>query len=160
MSGVETGKGKLGAALWFHKTGKAPSVLAGHGDPTEPAASGAKKGSFVEHQWNAQSPVFARAMCMAKNTVFVSGPPDMIDEEYAFERMSKKDPAIYDDLAAQDAALDGKSGGSLLAVNTEKGSIGGEIKLDSPPVWDGMAIAQGRLYVASVDGKVTCYGRK
>ena len=160
MSGVETGKGKLGAALWFHKTGTAPSVLAGNNAAPNAAPAAPAKGSFVQHQWNAQSPVFARAMCMAKNTVFVSGPPDLIDEEYAFERMSKKDPAIYEDLAAQDAALDGKSGGSLLAVNTEKGNISGDIKLDSPPVWDGMAIAQGRLYVASVDGKVTCYGRK
>ncbi|MEO6753917.1 MAG: PQQ-binding-like beta-propeller repeat protein, partial [Chthoniobacteraceae bacterium] len=118
------------------------------------------KGSFVEHQWNQQSPVFARAMCMAKDTIFVSGPPDMIDEEYAFERMSKKDPAVYKELAAQDAALDGKGGGSVLAMNTAKGEIGSEVKLESPPVWDGMAVAQGRLYVASVDGKVTCYGKK
>ncbi len=184
MSGVETGKGKVGAALWFHKPGNAPSILGGNArkgalvagknapagtaapagvaaprDPTEPAAV-AGKGSFVEHQWNQQSPVFARAMCMAKDTIFVSGPPDMIDEEYAFERMSKKDPAVYKELAAQDAALDGKSGGSLLAMNTSKGEIGSEVKLESPPVWDGMAVAQGRLYVASVDGKVTCYGKK
>ena len=159
VSGVETGKGKLGVALWFRKTGSAPSVLAGH--PGVPAApKGPVKGSFVEHQWNAQSPVFARAMCMARDTIFVSGPPDMIDEEYAFERMSQKDPAIYKDLAAQDAALDGKSGGSMLAVNTAKGEISSSLKIDSPPVWDGMAVAQGRLYVSSVDGKLTCYGRK
>jgi outer membrane protein assembly factor BamB len=169
MSGVETGKGKIGAALWFHKPGNAPSILGGNagkvaGKGAAPAAPGAPeapaKGSFVEHQWNQQSPVFARAMCMAKDTIFVSGPPDMIDEEYAFERMSKKDPAVYKELAAQDAALDGKGGGSVLAMNTAKGEIGSEVKLESPPVWDGMAVAQGCLYVASVDGKVTCYGKK
>ncbi len=164
MSGVETGKGKLGAALWFRKAGGAPSILAGaSAKPAAPGAArpaGPAKGSFVEHQWNQQSPVFARAMCMAKDTIFVSGPPDMIDEEYAFERMSKKDPAVYKELAAQDDALEGKSGGSVLAMNTAKGDIGAEVKLESPPVWDGMAVAQGRLYVASVDGKVTCYGRK
>jgi len=164
MSGVDTGKGKFAAALWFHKTGNAPSILAGGknaaGDKDTAAAMAVKSGSFVQHQWNAQSPVFARAMCMAKGTVFVSGPPDEIDEEYAFERMSKKDPAVYKELAEQDAALAGERGGSLLAVNTEKGNIGGEVKLDSPPVWDGMAIAQGRLYVASQDGKVRCFGRK
>ncbi|MEQ1852061.1 MAG: LamG-like jellyroll fold domain-containing protein, partial [Chthoniobacteraceae bacterium] len=160
LSGVETGKGKVGAALWFRKAGTAPSVLAGAGGKGAAPAGGPKSGSFVEHQWNAQSPVFARAMCMAKDTVFVSGPPDMIDEEYAFERMSQKDPAIYKDLAAQSDALDGKSGGSLLAVNTAKGEIGSTVKLESPPVWDGMAIAQGRLYVASQDGKVRCFGKK
>ncbi len=162
MSGVETGKGKFAAALWFRKAGNAPSILAGKGkgDPDTAAAMVVKSGSFVEHQWNAQSPVFARAMCMAKGTVFVSGPPDMIDEEYAFEQMSKKDPAIYKELAEQDAALAGERGGSFLAVNTDKGTVASEVKLDSPPVWDGMAVAQGRLYVASQDGKVRCFGRK
>lgn len=164
MSGVETGKGKIGAALWFHKVGKGKSILAGNdkekNDPEAASAAIKSNGSFVQHQWNAHSPVFARAMCMAKDTVFVSGPPDMIDEEYAFERMTQKDPAIYKDLAAQDDALEGKSGGSLLAVNTAKGAIGTEVKLASPPVWDGMAVAEGRLFVASVDGKVRCFGRK
>ncbi len=161
ISGVETGKGKIGAALWFRKAGGGPSVLAGNAKKGgAPAAAAPAKGSFVEHQWNSQSPVFARAMCMARDTVFVSGPPDMIDEEYAFERMSQKDPAIYKDLAAQDAALDGKSGATVLSVSPTKGSITADVKIESPPVWDGMCVAQGRLYVASVDGKVTCYGRK
>jgi outer membrane protein assembly factor BamB len=163
VSGAETGKGKMGAALWFKKPGGAPSVLAGKGkakgDPDTTAAMAVKPGSFVEHQWNAKSPVFARAMAMAKDTIFVSGPPDMIDEEYAFERMAQKDPAIYKELAEQDAALDGKKGGSILAVNTNNGDVSGDVELPSPPVWDGIAIARGRLYVASVDGKVTCYGK-
>jgi hypothetical protein len=131
------------------------------GDPTQPAPPppGAK-GSFVVHDWNSHSPVFARAMCKAGSSLFVCGPPDMIDEEYAFERMSQKDPAIFKDLAAQDDALNGKSGAQLISMTTDKGNIASDVKLDSPPVWDGMAVAQGRLYVASVDGKVTCYGRK
>ncbi len=164
VSGVETGKGKIGAALWFRKTGGGLSVLDPKatptiGDGTEPAPPKAAKGSFVVHDWNSVSPVFARAMAKAGNSLFVCGPPDMIDEEYAFERMSQKDPAIYKDLAAQDAALAGKSGAQLIALSTDKGDINKDVKLDSPPVWDGMAIAQGRLYVASVDGKVTCYGK-
>jgi len=32
------------------------------------------------------------------------------------------------------------------------------MKLDSIPVWDGMAVAQGRLFIATKDGKVTCFG--
>jgi len=48
----------------------------------------------------------------------------------------------------------------LWVISTENGGLGQEVKLDSPPVWDGMAIAQGRLFVATVDGKVTCFGKK
>ena len=47
----------------------------------------------------------------------------------------------------------------MQAVNAETGEVSSDFKLNKPPVWDGMAIAQGRLYVASVDGKVTCYGK-
>jgi outer membrane protein assembly factor BamB len=98
-------------------------------------------------------------MAMGGSTVFVSGPPDMIDEEYAFERMSQKDPAIYEQLKEQDEALDGKRGASLWAVSTKDGKMGSELKLKSPPVWDGMAVAQGRLFVSTVDGKVLCFGK-
>jgi hypothetical protein len=37
--------------------------------------------------------------------------------------------------------------------------MGSELKLKSPPVWDGMAVAQGRLFVSTVDGKVLCFGK-
>ena len=46
------------------------------------------------------------------------------------------------------------------SARTRRGEVSGEVKLVSPPVWDGMAVAQGRLYVASVDGKVRCFGKK
>jgi outer membrane protein assembly factor BamB len=99
-------------------------------------------------------------MAMGGKTIFMSGPPDMIDEEYAFERMAQKDPAIFEELKIQDEALDGKRGASLWAVSTESGKMGAELKLKSPPVWDGMAVAQGRLYVSTVDGKVLCFGKE
>lgn len=156
LSGVETGKGKVAAALWFRKgtATAAPSVIAGAAPAGAPA-----KGSFVEHNWAHPVPIFTRAMAMAGKTVFVAGPPDRIDEEYAFERMSQKDPAILEELAEQDAALDGKRGATMWAVSTETGKTATELKMKSPPVWDGMAVAQGRLYVATVDGKVQCFGK-
>ncbi len=156
ISGVENGKGKVGAALWFRKTASAASVIA----PTPGNAAQANKGSFVEHNWANTVPIITRAMAMAGNGVFISGPPDSIDEEYAFERMTQKDQAIYQELAEQDAALEGKRGAKMWLVNKDTGKMQSEFILKSPPVWDGMAIAQGRLYVATVDGKVACYGKK
>jgi hypothetical protein len=44
-------------------------------------------------------------------------------------------------------------------VSSDNGQMASELKLKSPPVWDGMAVAQGRLYVATVDGKVLCFGK-
>ncbi len=54
--------------------------------------------------------------------------------------------------------IEGKRGGTLYAVSRDDGSTKCEIKLDSPPVRDGMAVAQGHLFSASLDRKVTCYG--
>ncbi|MBI5394929.1 MAG: LamG domain-containing protein, partial [Verrucomicrobia bacterium] len=153
LFGVETGKGKVGMALWFKKPAGTAGAVARAG-----GAAGVKPGSFVQHKWTQFVPIITRSMAMAGKLVFISGPPDTLDEEYAFERLVAKDPAIQHELAEQDAALEGKRGGTLFAVSREDGTTKGEIKLDSPPVWDGMAVAQGHLFSASLDGKVTCYG--
>ena len=52
-----------------------------------------------------------------------------------------------------------RDGGQL---ETKFGSLflaAGSIDLDSPPVWDGMVVARGKLYVATVDGRVKCFGK-
>jgi outer membrane protein assembly factor BamB len=161
LSGVETGKGKVAAALWFRKgaTSAAPSALAASTPAGGAAATAPRANSFVQHNWSHPVPIFLRSMAMGGKTIFMSGPPDLIDEEYAFERMAQKDPAILEELKIQDEALDGKRGASLWAVSTENGKMGSELKLKSPPVWDGMAVAQGRLYVSTLDGKVLCFGK-
>jgi len=88
--------------------------------------------------WEQQVPVLARAMVLAADTIFVAGPPDIFDS---------KDPA---------GALDGKKGGVLVAVSTSDGKKLAESKLDSPPVFDGLVAAGGRLYMATLDGAVVC----
>jgi hypothetical protein len=160
---VQPDKGKAGVAMHFGKPGApvAPILAAKKGSITTGSAPApaAAKGSFVQHGWDRKVPLFTRAMAMAGKTVFVSGPPDKIDEEYAFERLTQKDQSIQEELAEQDAALDGKRGALLYAVSTETGQVGSQLELQSPPVWDGMAVAHGRLYVASQDGRVRCYGK-
>ena len=113
----------------------------------------------MQHGWDTFVPIVTRAMTLAGRTLFVGGPPDTLDEEYAFERMAAKDPAIQHDLEEQDAALDGKRGAKLWAMNVDTGEQGSTLDLDSPPVWDGMVVARGRLYVATVDGRVKCFGK-
>ncbi|MBC8870743.1 MAG: PQQ-binding-like beta-propeller repeat protein [Planctomycetes bacterium] len=89
-------------------------------------------------RWEQRLPVLARAMVVTGDTIFVAGPPDVFEAD---------DPA---------AALDGKKGGVLVAVSTSGGQIAADCKLGSPPVFDGLAAAGGRLYVATVDGRVLC----
>lgn len=144
-SGVETGKGKVGAALWFKGAA---------------SKGGKSSGSFVKHTWDRYVPIVARSMALAGKTLFVSGPPDMIDEEYAFERLAARDPEILKELAEQDAALNGERGAKMWAVNVETGEQSAGLEITSPPVWDGITVAQGRVYVSTVDGRLQCFGKK
>ena len=146
-SGLETGKGKVGGALWFKA-----AAAAGKGGVPE-------KGSFVKHTWDRFVPIVARSMALAGKTVLVSGAPDTIDEEYAFERLAAKDPAILQELKEQDEALEGKRGAKMWAVNTETGEQSTGLELTSPPVWDGITVAQGRVYVSTMDGRLQCFGK-
>jgi hypothetical protein len=152
-TGVETGKGKVGAALWFRKNAPIAAGKAGKG------GGKGSDGSFVQHGWDTFVPIVTRSMALAGRTLAVSGPPDTLDEEYAFERMAAKDKAIQHDLEEQDAALDGKRGAKLWFMNVDTGEQSGSADLDSPPVWDGMVVARGKLYVATVDGRVKCFGK-
>jgi hypothetical protein len=60
-------------------------------------------------------------------------------------------------LEDQAAALAGKKGALLMAVSADDGEEMGRWSLDSPPVFDGMAVAGGRLYMTTMDGRVRCF---
>jgi hypothetical protein len=97
-------------------------------------------------------------MVKTGDTIFVAGPPDVIDEENTFARVMSRDPRIAATLAAQDAALEGLQGGVLQAISAKDGSKLGEYQLDWLPSWDGMAAARNRLFVSTTDGRVICLG--
>ena len=93
-------------------------------------------------KWSAWVPVRTRAMVLAGDTLFVAGPLDVLDPS---------DPA---------AALEGRTAGVLWAVSAADGKKLAERKLDSPPVFDGMTAANGRVYVATRRGRLLCFGSK
>jgi outer membrane protein assembly factor BamB len=136
-------KGKIGSGLRF---------LGGGG-------GGGKKrgqGSFVKHVWNKDLPLLVRAMALADTTLFVAGPPDLIDEEKTFKQLMAGDEAVQKLLQRQDDAIEGKEGGILWAVDSVTGEKSAEVKLPGVPVWDGLIAARGRLYLTTIDGRVTC----
>ena len=57
------------------------------------------------------------------------------------------------------AAFEGRKGAVLQVFSTKDGSQIGSHSLTSPPAFDGMAAANGRLYLATQDGKVLCMSR-
>jgi outer membrane protein assembly factor BamB len=97
--------------------------------------------------WEANLPIIPRAMLMAPidgdstkgKVVFVAGPPDEMPEDGPF------------------AAWDGRRGAKLFAVSVADGKLLSETKIPHPPVWDGMSAANGKLFLATIDGDLICY---
>lgn len=100
--------------------------------------------------WARRVPVVVRAMVLAGNTLLIAGPPDTVrDVPHA--------PSRVDPLAE---ALENPRAGKLLAVGARDGKIRAEYDLDSAPVFDAMAVAAGRVYLATKLGKIVCLGAK
>ena len=92
--------------------------------------------------WSRNIPLTGKAMALAEDVLFVAGTP------VAFPS---------DDLAK---AYEGRMGGVLWAASAATGEKLAEYKLDAPPAWDGMAVANGRLYISLQDGRVMCMSGK
>ncbi|MHC4204704.1 MAG: outer membrane protein assembly factor BamB family protein [Planctomycetota bacterium] len=111
--------------------------------------------SAVTRKWMLEKPeLIAKAMVLADKTLFVSGPPDVVDEQEIWGRTLE--PEVQAKLQAQSAALDGRQGSLLWAVSSKDGSKLAEYKLESVPVFDGMSAANGRLYLAMKNGSILC----
>lgn len=96
--------------------------------------------SAAQKRWTSSIPLTGRALVLAGETIFMAGTPVVF-------------PA--GDLAG---AYEGRMGGVLWAASASTGEKIAERKLDSAPVWDGMAVANGRLFICVRDGKVICLG--
>jgi len=92
------------------------------------------------YRWRALIPFRPVAMVLAGDRLILAGPPD------------PKDPA------EALAAIEGRRGGKLGVLAAEAGAEQAALSLDSPPVFDGMAVAGGALYIATMDGSVRAFG--
>jgi len=101
------------------------------------SASGPGK-YLLTQRWAQDVPLLVRAMALAGKTLFIAGPSEKA-------------------LRSQ-AVFDGKQGALLRAVSTDTGEALSEYRLDSLPAYDGMAVANGLLYLATQDGKLLCAG--
>jgi len=91
--------------------------------------------------WSHQVPVRIRSMVLAGETLFVAGVPDVADPADPFVALG---------------ALEGRKGAQLQAYAATDGQKLAEYELTSPPVFDGLIAAGGRLYWSTTDGKVMC----
>jgi len=114
--------------------------------------------SAADYRWSLQRPPFeAHALVLAGETLVAAGPPKLLDQTQAFLHLD--DPKTQAALEAHAAALAGKKGAMLWVLSARDGSKQTERPLESPPVFDGMAAAGGRLYITTMDGKMLCLGK-
>ena len=95
-------------------------------------------GDIRDYAWQHDLPVRPRAMLKAGDHLYMGVMP---------VEVPTNDPH---------AAYEGRLGGKIWVVSAKDGSKVAEIDLPGPVVWDGMAAADGRLYLATTDGKVVC----
>jgi hypothetical protein len=89
--------------------------------------------------WRQYMPVRTEAMVLTRDTLFAAGPPDVLKPD---------DPL---------AALEGRLGGVLLAIDPTSGRRISQVEIPSPPRFDGMAAAGNRLFLATRDGKLSAW---
>jgi hypothetical protein len=70
----------------------------------------------------------------------------------------KGDPKVQKILAQQEAALQGKQGALLLVIDVKTGLTKATKKLPALPVWDSLAVANGKLFYTTQTGEVICLG--
>ncbi len=90
--------------------------------------------------WSFRVPVRVNAMVLAGRLLFAAGTPDTIESDNGW------------------AAYDGRRGGVLLVVDADTGDLLRRMDVDDAPAHDGMAASGGRLYLATSDGRLMCFG--
>ena len=91
-----------------------------------------------ESKWRVRVPLRPVAMVLAGDRLLIAGPPDLDDPREGL------------------AAVEGSKGAQLWSLSAETGHKLAEYDLDDVPIFDGLAVAGGRLYISTVCGNVLC----
>ncbi len=100
-----------------------------------------KSEAVPAQKWSTQIPFRPRAILRAGNMVFLAGMPAGLNQD---------DPH---------ATFEGRTAGVLRTASTDGGKTLAHRSLKSPPVWDGLAAAGGKMYMSAMDGSITCMVR-
>ncbi len=156
MPKAQTVAGPFGEALVFKPAGAGKTSRPRKAPTDRKRRRGTSGGT--KFTWTRDMTIMVRAMAMADGVLFVAGPRDILDEDAAFQKYTVADTQKR--LAAQAAALAGKSGGVLQAVDPGTGKALAEYTLASPPVFDGLIVAGKTLYMSTMDGRIIAFDPK
>ena len=116
----------------------------------------------VDPVWSDTKSIVVKAMVLTSDKLVIAGPPKWGERtsETLDELKEKRGwPAFFREFKDTDKALDsyqGKKGASLQVLNADDGKLFSQVKLDAPPVFDGMSVANGKVFVSLENGKLMC----
>jgi len=122
------------------------------------------KATVPAWRWSEETDTYMRAMMVAANRnkgqgdlLFAVGFPEVIDEHDAMDLIGRQQREFkLDRIYLKEKAAAGELGAKLMVISTADGSVVSETKLDSPAVFDGMAAANGKLFISDMEGNVVC----
>ena len=153
--------------LWFSGNAGDATDDSGHGHDgalvggsvgVVPGMAGTALDFHDGDSWKYDVPFHVRGMVKAGSRLFVAGPRDVVDVDYAFDNFGNR--LVQAKLRLQSVAAHGRRAGILRAIDGDTGNTLSEVSLNVVPVWDGMMAAGRRLYMATEDGRVICYGAR
>ena len=101
--------------------------------------------STIKYDWSQYDPdLYVNSIALTEKLLYVAGPP-AIRNETTVEALER---------------CQGKRGGRLWCLYTKDGKSVFQMELPSPPVYEGMAAAYGKLYLALKDGSAICLGHR
>ena len=105
----------------------------------------------LEYRWTTDVPLLATSLVATEDAIFIAGPPD------EFSPVGDGEAALkLEDIESALGAWRGDKGGILYAAAAGDGKKLAQIEIPAPTVFDGMAAAQGRLFLSLQDGSVIC----
>ena len=99
-------------------------------------------------RWEDTHSLIVRAMVLGNDRLVVAGPPDLGQKEQDLLAFKNESEAL--------AGFNGEKGVYLRIVGATDGKELSECTLPAMPVFDGMAAANGRLYLSMRNGSVMC----
>ena len=106
------------------------------------------------YKWHHSEPFIARAIVLTEDNLYIAGIPDA-----GIEDTKEKEILQFTNNEEALSAFKGTKGAYLQIFSKEDGTISKKIKLEAPPVFDGMSAAEGKLFISQRNDKIVCFGK-
>ena len=100
--------------------------------------------------WSNPNSIIVRAMALAGDRIVIAGPPDVARKT--------PNPLAYSNEKDALAGFRGEKGVLLQVVSASNGKMVSTRKLSAMPVFDGLSVAGGKVFISLKDGTVECWG--